>query len=102
MHFQPQARERASPEVPTSTETKFSKSLASVGRPDPHRPKMHTHWVTSEWAAVPRGSSNLVPFPRSVKYSVFSLVDVINRLDYLEKPNGNKNYSRVRRPSWLN
>lgn len=64
-------------------------------------PNMHTHWVTSEWAAVPRGSSNLVPFPKSVKYSVFSLVDVINRLDYLEKPNGNKKYSGVRRRSWL-
>lgn len=34
--------------------------------------------------------------PQKCKYSVFSLVDMINRLYYLEKPNGNKKYSSVR------
>lgn len=34
--------------------------------------------------------------PQKCKYFVFSLVDMINRLYYLEKPNGNKKYSSVR------
>lgn len=71
------------------------------GRPDSPLLK-HTHWVTSEQAAAPWGSSNLITFSKGVSMFVFSLVNVINRLDYLEKPNGNKKKSCIRNVSWLN